>query len=131
MADTVNVQHVFAGGYRRAVHLTNESDGTGESAVAKVDISTLTTSDGRTCTYTTIDYIEYDVAGGYVVLEWNHTTPDEIAVLNGAGVIDWRDLGGKTDPGSSGGTGDIQVTTDGFVDGSSYDITIHYRAKAA
>lgn len=130
MADTVNVQNVHAGAYRRAVHLTNESDGTGESAVAKVDISTLTTSDGRTCTKTAIDMIEYQVSDGYAVLEWNHSTPDEIAVLRGNGVIDWRDVGGKTDPGASGGTGDIQITTDGFFDGSSYDITIYYRPKA-
>lgn len=130
MADTVNVQTTFAGQYRRVVRLTNESDGTGESAVAKVDISGLTDSNGNTCTYTTVDYIEYAVSDGYVVLEWNHTAPDEIAVLSGNGLIDLRDSGGATDPQSAGGTGDIQVTTDGFVDGSSYDITIGFRPKS-
>ncbi|MGB1214608.1 MAG: hypothetical protein ACPG4X_14685 [Pikeienuella sp.] len=129
MVDTVNVQEVFSGSYRRAVHLTNESDGTGESAVAKVDISTLTHDDIE-ATYSTIDLIEYSVSGGSVVLEWNHTTPDEIAILAGQGLIDWRDVGGKTDPQSAGGTGDIQVTTVGFASGSLYDITIHYRPKS-
>lgn len=130
MADTVDVTTVFAGNYRRVVHMTNESDGTGESGVAKVDISALTDSNGNTCTYTAVDLIEYAVKGGYVTLEWNATTSDEIAVLSGNGLIDWRDIGGKVDPQSSGGTGDIQVTTDAFADGSSYDITLHFRCKS-
>ena len=130
MADTVNTQTVFDGHKRQVVHCTNESDGTGESAVAKVDISTKTDGAGETATYSTVDLMEYQVSAGYVVVEWNHTTPDEIAVLRGNGVIDWRVVGGKTDPASSGGTGDIQFTTDGFADGSSYDITLHFRCKA-
>lgn len=131
MADTVDVATVFSGAYRQVVHLTNESDGTGESAVTKINISDKTNGNGTTATYSTIDYIEYAVHGfNYVVLEWDHTTNDEIAVLRGSGVIDWRDVGGYTDPKSSGGTGDVLLTTDGGADGSSYDITIHYRPKA-
>lgn len=130
MADTVDTAVVFTGARRRVVHITNESDGTGESAVAKVDISALTGPNGGTATYSTVDYIEYSVWGfNYVVLEWNADTPDEIAVLSGQGVIDWRDVGGYTDPQSTGGTGDIQVTTDGAVDGAGYDITIHLRPR--
>ncbi len=131
MADTVNVQTVHDGGYRQSVHLTNESDGTGESAVAKVDISTKTNGAGDVATYSTIDFIEYSVSGfNYVVLEWDHDTNDEIAVLSGQGVIDWYAAGGKTDPQSTGGTGDIVLTTDGGADGAMYDITIHFRPKA-
>ena len=129
MADTVNVQTVYAG--RRVItHLTNESDGGGESGVTKIDISTLVLSTTETPTYSTIDLIEYSVGGfNYVVLEWAHDTNDEIAVLQGQGVIDWYAMGGKTDPQSTGGTGDIVLTTDGAVDGDSYDITIHLRPK--
>lgn len=131
MADTVNTQAVFDGAYRQAVHLTNESDGTGESAVTKVDISGKTNGNGITATYSTVDVIEYSVQGfNYVVLEWAHTANDEIAVLRGNGMIDWSAMGGKTDPKSAGGTGDIVLTTDGGADGSSYDITLHYRPKA-
>ena len=130
MVDTVNTTTVFNGQYRQVEHFTNESDGTGESAVAKVDISAKTNGNGTAATYSTVDMIEYQVSDGYVVMEWNATTPDEIAVLRGNGVIDWRDVGGKVDPQTSGGTGDIQFTTDGFLDGASYDITIHYRPKA-
>ena len=132
MADTVNTSVVFSGKRRYAVHLTNESDGTGEAAVQKVDISGLVYGDraGTAATYSVIDLIEYSVTGfNYVVLEWDHTTNDEIAVLAGQGVIDWAAYGGKTDPQSAGGTGDIVLTTDGGADGSGYDITIHMRPK--
>ena len=131
MADTVNTQVVFNGQRRYTVHLTNESDGTGESAVTKVDISTLTDGAGDTATYTTVDLIESSVWGfNYVALEWAHDTNDEIAVLFGQGVNDWYAFGGKTDPQSTGGTGDIVLTTDGGADGSGYDITLHLRPRA-
>ena len=131
MVDTVNTQIVFDGIRRYTAHLTNESDGTGETAVQKVDISTLTDGAGETATYSTVDLVEYSVWGfNYVTLEWDHTVNDEIAVLFGQGVADWVAFGGKTDPQSTGGTGDLVVTTDGGADGSGYDITIHLRPKA-
>lgn len=137
MADTVNTQVVFTGNRRYVVRLTNESDGTGESAVTKVDISTLTAPSGKAgapgtaATYTAIDKIEYQVNGfNYVKLAWDHTTDDEIAILSGNGCIDAKAFGGIVDPKSTGGTGDILLTTDGAIDGASYDITIWLRPKA-
>jgi len=50
MADTVNTSVLRNVGRHYSVHLTNECDGTGESAVAKVDISTLTNASGTTAT---------------------------------------------------------------------------------
>lgn len=126
MSDTVNTQ-VVRNGREYVVTLTNESDGTGESAVAKVDLSAIT-NNGATPTYSTIYEIEYQVSGfNYVVLEWNHTTPDEIAVLKGSGLLTWPE--GLTDPRTSGGTGDIQLTTDGPFDGAGYTITIRMKLK--
>ena len=131
MADTVNTSVIFNGNRRYTAHYTNESDGTGESAVTKIDISSLTDAHGVTATKTTVDLIEYNVVGfNYVVVEWAHDTNDEIAVLSGSGVIDWVAFGGKTDPGSTGGTGDIVFTTSGGASGSMYDITMHIRPKA-
>jgi hypothetical protein len=132
MADTVNIQVVYNGIRRQFIHLTNESDGTGESNVTKFNVSDFTDGSGLTATRSTIDLIEYSVTGfNYVVLRWDHTTDDEIAVLSGQGVIDWYAMNGKTDPGTTGGTGDILLTTDGGADGSMYDITLHIRPKAA
>lgn len=113
-------------------HFTNESDGTGESGVTKLDISGITDPNGATCTYTAIDRIEFSVWGfNYVVLKWDHSTDDMIAVLFGQGVMDFSDIGGKVDPRSSGGTGDILLTTDGGADGSGYNIVLYVRPKAA
>ena len=51
MADAVTSTTVLDGDKDFIVQLTNVSDGTGESAVAKVDVSTLTArkSDGAAC----------------------------------------------------------------------------------
>lgn len=132
MADTVDVKQISSGPRRYATRLTNQCDGTGEAGVIKIDISTFTDSNGKVCTYTAIDRIEYAVAGfNYVVLAWDHTTDDEIAVLSGNGVIDASMDGSLIDPKTVGGTGDILLTTDGAADGCSYDITIYWRPKAA
>lgn len=133
MADTVDVKvlrnPLSQGGRHYVVRCTNESDGTGESGVAKIDISALTLGSVNAApTYCTIDRIVGHVSGfNYVVLRWDHTTDDEIAVLRGNFDLDWTDVGGQTDPKTSGGTGDVLLTTDGAFDGASYDITIYTR----
>lgn len=132
MADLVTARYIFNGYKRKILHLTNIGDGTGESAVIKSDISTLTFRGILVPTWTTIDLIDYNIQGfASVRLHWDHTTDDLIAVLpEGAGCLDWYASGGKTDPKSSGGTGDILLTTNGGSSGATYDITIHFRPKA-
>lgn len=132
MADTVTTEYIFSGRRRKIIHLTGISDGTGESGVAKVDISALTFNGSVVPTYTTIDMIDFAIQGYTSIrLFWDHTTDDEIAILPaGVGTIHWSALGGKTDPRSSGGTGDILLTTAGHVSGATYDITLYFRPKA-
>lgn len=131
MADTVDSK-VIHSGRRYCLHMVSLSDGTGESGVAKIDISTLTDPDGKVCTKFSVDRIEYNIQGFTAVrLFWDHTTDDELAILPaGSGVLDWSVGGGKADPGSSGGTGDILLTTEGEAAGATYDITIWGRPKA-
>ena len=132
MVDVVNTNVIQPNNGRfYAVQITNESDSTGEAAVQKVDMSTLTDAHGNAASYSAIDRIEYSVNGfNYVTLYWDATTDDEIAVLKGNGVKDWSMEGGNVDPQTTGTTGDILLTTDGATDGSSYDITIWLRPKA-
>lgn len=124
------------------VHLTNISDGTGESAVVKVDLSAdpnYPTDPGQPADYFTVDKIEYNIncadagtSAGTVALFFDATVDDLLAVLPPeSGCIDWTCLGGKSDPKSSGYTGDIVLTTNSFLSGDSYDITIYCRAKPA
>jgi hypothetical protein len=132
MADAVTTEYVFNGQRRKIVHLPIISDGTGESGVVKVDLSAITFNNGVVPTGSAIDLIDYQIQGfASVRLYWDHTTDDEIAILPaGTGTIDWYAHGGKTDPRTSGGTGDVLLTTNGGASGSTYDITIHLRPKA-
>lgn len=131
MADTVDTLVVHKGKKIYTVRLTNISDGTGESAVAKVDISTLTGPNGAAPSYTKIREISWSIQGFTSVrLFWDHTTDDEIAVLGtGTGYMDWTGVGGLIDPKSSGGTGDILLTTAGTTSGNTYTITIVVELK--
>lgn len=132
MPDTVTSETIYNGRRRKIVHLTNVSDGSGESGVIKVDISTITFGDGRVPTYSTVDMVDYNIQGfSSVRLYWDHTTDDEITILpEGAGCIHFGALGGKTDPRTTGGTGDILLTTAGAASGATYDITLYLRPKA-
>lgn len=129
MADTVDSLVVFSGSKRRVVRFFNTSDGTGESAVVKVDKSALTGPDGTEPTKLVVERIEYDISGMTVRLHWDHTTDDEIAVISGAGYLDWREAGGLVDPATAGDTGDILFTTNGHTLGDTYNITLWLRLK--
>ena len=132
MADTVTTEYLYSGQHRKVLHCTNISDASGETSVIKADISTLTFNFGKVPTYTAVDMIDYNIQGFTSVrLFWDHTADDEIAILPaGQGTIDWNAVGGKTDPRTSGGTGDILLTTAGAASGATYDLTIYFRPKA-
>lgn len=132
MVDSVTSEYIFSGQRRKLLHLTNISDGTGESGVVKVDLSAITFNNGVVPTGSAVDAVHYNIQGfASVRLYWDHTTDDEIAILPaGQGSIDWFAYGGKADPRSTGGTGDIILTTNGAAAGATYDITIEFRPKA-
>jgi len=128
MADTVSSVKAYESPRRGeyVYRYTNRSDGTGESAATKIDVSALTNAKGAAGTEVKIDRIEWSVSGfDYVLLYWDHASDITIGVLNGSGVMDFSYFGGFQDPGS-GGTGDVLATTNGGAAGSSYDITIYF-----
>lgn len=125
MADTVTTNVMLGGGRRYVAQFTGISDGTGETNVIKVDISTLLNTVGQTCTYTLFEEIQWDVQGfDYVKLAWDHTTDDTAKLMAGRGSVSYRDYGYLCDPRSSGGTGDILLSSVGATSGATYDITI-------
>jgi len=130
MADTVSVNEVINTITTYIVHLTNESDGTGESAVKKVDLSDLTTSQGTPGTISLIEAL-WSIKGGYVTLEWDHASNEKILVCSGNNSISYEDVGGKVDPQAGSNTGNVVLTTDAFADGDSYDITLIFKKKYA
>lgn len=129
MADTVDTMTVFNGRRKLVVRMTNASDGTGESAVVKVDKSTFTGPNGLEPGRLVVERIVGTVDGMQARLFWDHTTDDEIAFIAGQVDLDWRSAGGLVDPASTGGTGDILLTTSGHTSGDSYSLTLYLRKK--
>ena len=111
------------------IRLTNVSDGTGESAVAKVDKSGLTDLDGLEPLALDLIGIEWDVSGMAVTLLWDHTTDDEMIVLNGQGEWDQRRDGAIRDPRSAGATGDVLLTTSGATANDSYTLLLRLKMR--
>lgn len=131
MADDVTVTVLGDGPLRHVVQLSSVSDGTGESAVKKVDRSTLVGANGQAVGRLCIERIEWDIQGfTRVELKWDHDADDRALVLGpGAGEADYAGVGGLCDPQSDGGTGDLLLTTAGNAAGDSYSITLVLRKR--
>lgn len=125
MADAVTSTTILNHPNRLVMKFTNNSDGTGESAVVKVDKSTFTGPNGLEPTQLVIETIKGDVTGMQVYLYADHTTDIPIARIGGLGIVDmdFRAIGGLQTTGA-GETGDITLTTVSHSAGDSYDITI-------
>lgn len=131
MADTVNTQVLRNGPNEYCAVFTNICDGTGESAVIKIDISTLVGPFAIAPTYVVVEEVVWSIQGFTSVrLFFDHTTDDEIAMLAGNGYLNLRNVGGLSDPKTTGGTGDILFTTAGNTAGSTYTVTIAVRLKS-
>ena len=135
MADAVTSQTIVDTDKRAIIKLTNLSDGSGESAVAKVDVSALNTNaKGETCSRVTIDQIWYDVGGMRVALEWNASTNVVAVVLGGSaaagnvqGHMDFRSFGGIKNNAGSGINGDLDLSTSGHTNLDHYTIVLELR----
>ena len=130
MADAVSSNVIADGPRNYILKMTNISDGTGESAVSKIDISSLSGPQGATApSYFAVKSIEYDVQGFTSVrIEFVADANDDLAVLSGQGFFDYSQAF-FNDPQNTGTTGDIALTTAGAVTGATYDITLHLIKK--
>ncbi len=142
MADTVSVSWIYPpnwdgnppvdgkSGWRTVqVALQGVSDGTGESLVKKVDISTLRGPGGFVPTRMVVKSILWDVAGMVVSLHFQRTPNVKFATLTSQGFMDCMTF---VDPGGSGvgETGDILLSTTGHTSGDSYYIFITMQLKS-
>jgi hypothetical protein len=140
MADSVTAAVLLDNNKQHVVHLTGISDGTGEAAVVKIDKSAIgVASDGAEAASLDIEFVQWNIFGySYITLLWDHTTDDRAMVLAGVGQLDFSKLhlmdrkhgGLLVDPRSSGGTGDLLLTTTGHDAGDAYDILIGVRKAA-
>lgn len=125
MADIVTTHILTAGPRYYTARFSNVSDGTGESLVKKVDISTLFTDKGLAPTKTAVKEIQWSIQGfTSVSLYWDHTTDALIDVLApGNWSREYGELGYLIDKGT-GETGDVLLSTTGASAGDSYDIVL-------
>ena len=128
MADAVTSNTLMDSDRVAIIQLTNTSDGTGESAVKKVDVSALSAnSAGQACTGVRLAKIVYSTFGMSVKLLWDATADTICWDLNADYTTDedFTEFGGvRNTAAASGKTGDIMLTTTGHSDGDSYVIVL-------
>ena len=127
MADAVTSQTIIDGERNCVMKFTNVSDGTGESAVAKVDVSALASnSAGTACSEVRVMRISHAIVGMSVQLFLNATSNVLLMELaeSSNGHMDFTDFGGLPNNAGSGKNGDILFTTKGHSSGDTYSITL-------
>ena len=127
MADAVTTQTIIDGERNCIMKFTNVSDGSGESAVAKVDVSALAAnSRGVSCSEVRVMRISHSVVGMSVQLFLNATSNVLLMELaeSSNGHMDFKDFGGLSNNAGSGKNGDILFTTKGHSSGDTYSIVL-------
>jgi len=120
MADAVATKVLYAGTKRYIVSFSNLSDGTGESAVTKVDISGLTGAP----TTVGVTRIRYSCQGMSAHLLFDKDATNElIAVCGGGDMLDFSQIGG-VHPTTAAGKNDILITTFGHAAGDTYFVVL-------
>jgi hypothetical protein len=131
VADAVTTQTIVDGQKEAAFKFTNISDGSGESAVVKVDVSSLAKEHvtQKSCTKFTIDQIWWQCVGMKVQLLFDATSNAFIIELGetSSGHHDYRDFGGIWNNAGSGVTGDVLFTTVGHSSADTYTILLSGR----
>ena len=127
MADVVTSQTIQDGSRKAVLKFTNASDGTGESAVTKVDVSALSSNAaGESCSSVQINKIWWQCTGMSVKIDFDATTTVLAIGLSedSNGYHDYSDFSGIPNNAGSGKTGDLAFTTVGHSSGDTYMIIL-------
>jgi len=128
MADAVATTTIIDGPRKAVIYCTNTSDGDGEAAVTKVDVSTLSQSPNLdTCTGVRLEKVAFSNVGMGVKILWD-ATADVIAMelpADYSDTLDFSDISGLPNYAGVGKTGDIQFTTVGHTSGDTYSVTLY------
>jgi len=126
MADAVSTTVINDGSRFYTAQFTNTSDGTGESAVLKIDVSGLSgTNHGLACTGLRITKIWWRTVGMSVRILWDASTDVGAwdCKTDDTGYLDFSTFDGLRNYASSP-TGDIRFTTTGHGSGDLYVIVL-------
>lgn len=127
MADAVTSQTILDGERLFIGKFTNISDGGGETAVVKIDVSALNpNSFGLACNGVKINRIWAQTQGMAVDILWDASTDliCETIPENQFYLMDYSSFGGLPNNAGAGKTGDVSFTTVGAAAGDRYTITI-------
>ena len=127
MADTVTTQTIQYGERNCIMKFTNVSDGTGESAVVKVDVSALQSNpSGIACSEVRLVRVSHAIVGMSVQMFFNASTNVLLMELaeSSNGHMDFQDFGGIPNNAGSGKDGDILFTTKDHTSGDTYSIIL-------
>jgi hypothetical protein len=127
MADTVTTQIIQDGERNCIMKFTNVSDGTGESAVVKVDVSALQSNpSGIACSEVRLVRVSHAIVGMSVQMFFNASTNVLLMELaeSSNGHMDFQDFGGIPNNAGSGKDGDILFTTKNHTSGDTYSIIL-------
>jgi len=126
MADAVTSQTISDGSRKAVMKFTNISDGTGESAVTKVDVSTLASYNGAPCTSVQIQKIHAMTDGMGVNILWDATTDALCAAVpqNSSYSYDYSMFSGLTNNAGAGKNGNVLFTTVGASLNDRYTIVL-------
>jgi hypothetical protein len=133
MADAVSSTTIIDGTHKAVIQLTSLSDGTGESAVTKIDVSALAArDDGIACSGVIIEKVYHSIIGfTQVQLLWA-ATANTIALglsQDSNGHMDFSTFGGLVNTSGAGKTGDIKLTTLGAAANDNYVIVLELLKK--
>jgi hypothetical protein len=127
MADAVTSQTIQDGERKAVLKFTNVSDGTGETNVVKVDVSSLSAnSSGQACTKVTVAQIWWQCVGMGVELLFDATANVLVIGLSpdSNGYHDYTPFTGIPNNAGAGVTGDILFTTIGASSGDTYTVIL-------
>lgn len=127
MADAVTSQTLLDGERLAIFKFTNISDGTGEAAVTKIDVSGLNpNANSLACNGVKINKIWGQTDGMGVDILWDADT-DLIACSvpqNQFYLMDYSSFGGLPNNAGAGKTGDVKFTTYGAASGDRYTLIV-------
>ena len=128
MADVVTSQTIQDGARNVVMSFTNVSDGSGEAAVKKVDVSALESDpvSGNACSTVAIQSVWFSTLGISVKLLWDAST-DVLALhlpADYSDTLDFSEFSGLNNNSGSGVTGDIMLTTVGHSSGDAYTVVL-------
>jgi len=127
MADAVTSQTILDGERLFIAKFTNFSDGTGETNVIKIDVSTLNpNSFGLACNGVKLNKIYGTTHGMEVQILWDATTDVFVWQIpqNSNYLMDFSSFGGIPNNAGAGKTGDVLFTTRDASAGDMYSIVL-------